>query len=65
MKNLNFQTVIDYIFIAIGSFIMAVGIGVFLVDAQVVPGGVSGLAMAFHYLSENTIPVGFLMWIHS
>lgn len=53
----------DYLFITIGSFIMATGIGVFLVDARVVPGGVSGLSMTFHYLSDGTIPVGLLMWL--
>lgn len=53
--------VIDYFAIAIGSAMMAIGIGVFLVDAKVVPGGVSGLAMAFHYLSG--ISVGLLIWI--
>ena len=53
----------DYFFITLGSIIMALGIGVFLVDAQVVPGGVSGLSMALHYLSNNRIPVGFMMWL--
>jgi uncharacterized membrane-anchored protein YitT (DUF2179 family) len=53
----------DYLFITIGASIMAIGIGIFLVDAQVVPGGVSGLSMAFHYLSNKTIPVGLLMWV--
>ncbi len=52
----------DYIAISIGAFIMAAGIAVFLVDAKVVPGGVSGLAMAFHYLSGGIVPVGMLMW---
>lgn len=42
---------------------MALGIGVFLVDAKVVPGGVSGLAMAVHYLSGGKIPVGGLIWV--
>jgi len=55
--------IIDYIAIVIGSVIMALGIGVFLVDAKVVPGGVSGLAMSVHYLSNNTIPVGLSIWI--
>jgi uncharacterized membrane-anchored protein YitT (DUF2179 family) len=41
--------------------IMALGIGVFLVDAQSCPGGVSGLAMAIQYLSGNTISVGLLI----
>ncbi len=53
----------DYILIIFGSFIMALGIGVFLVNAKVVPGGVSGLAMAIHYLSGNKIPVGLMIWI--
>lgn len=55
--------VIDYFFITVGAAMMAMGIGVFLVDARVVPGGVSGLAMAIHYVSNNTIPVGMLIWV--
>jgi len=42
---------------------MSLGIGIFLVDAKVVPGGVSGLAMAIYYLSNNSIPVGMTIWI--
>jgi len=42
---------------------MAAGIGVFLIDARVVPGGVSGLAMAIHYLTGNKIPVGAMIWV--
>ncbi|GAB4172610.1 MAG: YitT family protein [Calditrichia bacterium] len=61
--DISLKTIIDYFFITFGSFIMAIGIGVFLVDAQVVPGGVSGLSMAFHYLSGNKLPVGMLMWV--
>jgi len=55
--------VIDYIAIGIGAAFMALGIGVFLVDAQVVPGGVSGLSMAFHYLSGNKLPIGLMIWV--
>ena len=53
--------VIDYLAIAFGSAMMAIGIGVFLIDAKVVPGGVSGLAMAIHYLTG--LSVGMLIWI--
>ena len=53
----------DYLFITFGSTFMALGISVFLIDARVVPGGVSGLAMAIHYLSGNTLPVGLLIWL--
>lgn len=54
---------IDYVAITLGAAFMAIGIGVFLVDAKVVPGGASGLAMAIHYLSDNTIPVGMMIWV--
>ena len=65
MKKLfNRQSaVIDYIAISIGAAIMAIGIGIFLVDAKVVPGGVSGLAMAAYYLSDNYLPVGLMTWV--
>ncbi len=55
--------VIDYFAITVGSALMAIGIGVFLVDAKVVPGGASGLAMAIHYLSSGSIPVGLTVWL--
>ena len=61
-KFLRDNPLIDYTVIVVGAAMMGIGIGVFLVDARVVPGGVSGLAMAFHYLSGNTIPVGILIW---
>jgi uncharacterized membrane-anchored protein YitT (DUF2179 family) len=54
---------LDIPVIIIGSFFMAAGIGVFLVNAKVVPGGVSGLSMALHYLSGNRIPIGLMIWI--
>ena len=42
---------------------MALGIGVFLVDAKVVPGGVSGLSMAVYYFTGGAIPVGVMIWV--
>ena len=62
-KFMNKYPVTDYLAIAIGSLIMALGIGVFLVDAKVVPGGASGMAMSIHYVSGNTIPVGVSLWL--
>lgn len=53
----------QYFFIGLGSAIMALGIGVFMVDAKVVPGGVSGLSIAVHYLTGGALPVGMLMWV--
>jgi len=52
---------LDYFAVAVGAAIMAIGIGVFLVDAKVVPGGVSGLSMSIHFITG--LPVGMLMWI--
>lgn len=57
------QSIRDYIAITIGAFIMSVGVGAFLVDAKVVPGGVSGIAMTLHYLSDYRIPVGLMIWL--
>lgn len=57
------QVIIDYIFITLGAALMGISLGVFLIDAKVVPGGASGLAMALHYLSGNRIPVGVTLWI--
>jgi len=53
----------DYIAIAFGTAIMAIGIGAFLVDARVVPGGVSGLSMSFYYLTGGEVPIGLLIWV--
>ncbi len=64
VKLIPTRTIItEYIAILFGAFIMAAGIAIFLVDAKVVPGGVSGLAMALHYLSGDRIPIGLTMWI--
>lgn len=51
----------EYVMLTLGAAIMAVSIGVFLVDAKVVGGGVSGLSMSIHYLFG--FPVGVLMWL--
>lgn len=61
--KLNKQSLVDYFFIAVGAAIMAIGIGVFLVDARVVPGGVSGLSMAINYMSGGKIPIGLTIWV--
>ncbi len=60
-KNKKLNIVFEYFAIAFGAAIMAIGIGVFLVDAKVVPGGVSGLSMSVHYLTG--LPVGLMIWV--
>jgi len=61
--RINKKAVRDYFFIAFGAAIMAIGIGVFLVDARVVPGGVSGLSMAIYYLTGGAFPIGVTIWL--
>ncbi len=55
--------VLDYIALAIGAAVMGIGIGVFLVDAKVVPGGVSGLSMTTYYVTDGYLPVGLMIWV--
>ena len=62
-KTKTLYILFEYLMITLGAFIMSVGIGVFLIDAHVVPGGVSGLSMAIYYLTNESIPVGLLMWL--
>jgi uncharacterized membrane-anchored protein YitT (DUF2179 family) len=61
--NLNLNTFTEYFFITIGAAIMAIAIGVFLVDAKVVPGGISGLSMAIYYVSGEKLPIGLMIWL--
>lgn len=64
MKKLFSKTELkEYLAIAIGAIIMALGIGVFLVDAKVVPGGISGIGMAIYYLTDGVIPIGVSVWL--
>ena len=48
--------------ITIGSFVAAIGLGVFLVEADVVPGGVTGISMVVNFLFPK-LSVGMLIWI--
>ncbi|GAB1348629.1 YitT family protein [Ignavibacteriales bacterium] len=58
----NKKIILEYILIAFGAFVMALGISIFLIDAKVVPGGVSGLSMALYYFTGGAIPVGVAIW---
>jgi len=62
-KFLRRTEVREYFAITIGAIIMSLGIGVFLVDAKVVPGGVSGIGMAIYYLTDGAVSVGLSVWI--
>jgi uncharacterized membrane-anchored protein YitT (DUF2179 family) len=56
---------IDYSLIIIGSFILAAGFVFFITPHRIVPGGVYGIAIVVHYMTEGTfsfwpdgIPIG-------
>lgn len=56
---------IDYSFIILGSFILAVGFVYFITPHRIVPGGVYGIAIVVHYLTQGVfsfwpdgIPIG-------
>ncbi len=59
MKN---QVIKDYLFILVGALLMGLSISVFMIDARVIPGGISGIAMSLHYLDES-IPTGLALWL--
>lgn len=63
IKMIKNNLIFDYFFLTFGSALMALGIGVFLVDAMVVPGGVSGIALSIYYMTNKFIPVGLTVWI--
>lgn len=63
MKKFNSRTFTEYLFITLGAAIMSLGVAVFLIDAKVVPGGVTGLSMTVHYLFGGKVSVGILMWV--
>ena len=56
------RAIFDYVMITFGSLIAAIGLGVFLVEANVVPGGVTGISMAINFVWDG-ISVGTLILI--
>jgi uncharacterized membrane-anchored protein YitT (DUF2179 family) len=64
-KMFSTQWFIDYLYILIGSFILAVGYVFFVTPHKIVPGGVYGIAIVVHYLTKgmfeiwpNGFPIG-------
>ena len=53
--------VLKYLAIIVGSALMGMGLGLFLIPAQIAPGGISGLATVFHYLIG--LPTGLIVLI--
>ena len=55
------RTIIDYLGITVGSFLIALALTVFLVPNRIAAGGVSGLATVIYYISS--FPIGITMLI--
>ena len=51
----------DYLWIAVGSFILAFAVSVFLVPCKISTGGVSGVATVLYYVFEIPMPVTTLV----
>ncbi len=61
-KMFSKQWFIDYLLILFGSFILAAGFVYFITPHKIVPGGVYGVAIVVHYLTEGVFsfwPDGF------
>ena len=53
--------IIKYLAIILGSAVMGMGLGLFLIPAQIAPGGISGLSTVLHYLTG--FPTGVIMLV--
>lgn len=53
--------IIKYFFIILGSAVMGMGLGLFLIPMQIAPGGISGLSTVLHYLFK--VPTGLVVLI--
>lgn len=53
------QGLLNYLFISIGSFILALGVVGFLAPNKIATGGTAGLAIIFHHIFN--LPIGVLM----
>ena len=56
----NLRWLLDYLQIAIGSFLVALGVNFFLVPCKISTGGVSGLGTVFYYLFDIPISITVL-----
>lgn len=60
LKDINRKkTIYEYVMILIGSFIMAAGLVIFISPFKLAPGGVYGIAITLHYLTD-VLPIGLI-----
>ncbi|MCF6247608.1 MAG: YitT family protein [Desulfobacula sp.] len=60
---MNAKNFMDYIAITIGCFFLATGVSFFLIDARIIPGGVTGLAISINYMTKDALSVGLIIWL--
>lgn len=58
VKLFSKQWFFDYSLILVGSFILATGFVFFITPHRIVPGGVYGIAIVVHYLTQGFSPSG-------
>lgn len=59
--SINTHMILDFIFIFLGCIIASLGVNLFLVNAQLLSGGATGVALILQYLSD--IPSGISVFI--
>lgn len=61
IKSLNKDDLIDLLFIILGSFLVSLGVNMFLTHAKLLSGGVTGLALIVQYLFK--IKAGYIIML--
>jgi uncharacterized membrane-anchored protein YitT (DUF2179 family) len=59
----NIKAFRDYTAITTGSFLLAAGISLFMVEAKIIPGGVTGLGVSINYATHGKISIGLAFWL--
>ncbi|MGH4140206.1 YitT family protein [Clostridium sp.] len=57
------ENILNYIYIIIGSTILAAGVNMFLAKIRLVTGGLSGLAIIIQYITEKQYGRGIPLWL--
>ena len=57
------ENILNYIYIIIGSTILAAGVNMFLAKIRLVTGGLSGLAIIIQYITEKQYGTGVPLWL--
>jgi len=61
-KESRKENILNYIYIIIGSTILAAGVNMFFAKIKLVTGGLSGLAIIIEYITDKQYGVGIPLW---